>query len=68
MRIISIIDPEQNTDDLDAKLKEEGTALTELRSSVTENKEPSQELEKSLDGLEAATQKLVQAGDATSPE
>lgn len=57
--IISIMTPESNTDDLDARLEEEGIAMTELRSNVAENKEASKELEKSLDELEAATQKLA---------
>jgi hypothetical protein len=54
------MDAEQSTDDLDARLEEEGTALAELQSSVAVNKEASKELEKSLDELEAATQKLTE--------
>jgi hypothetical protein len=52
---------EKNTDSLDARLirlKKEGTELTDLQSSVAENKEASAELEKSLDQLEATTKKL----------
>jgi hypothetical protein len=51
------MNPGQNTDDLDAKLKEEESALAKLRVTVQENKEASQELEKSLSELEAATEK-----------
>ncbi len=52
-----------NMDDLDAKLRKEDSALAKLKVSVTENKEASQELEKSLAELEAVTQKLVEETD-----
>jgi hypothetical protein len=52
------MEPEQRTDKLDAKLEEEGTALANLWSSLTENKEARKELEKSLVQLEAAMQTL----------
>jgi hypothetical protein len=57
--IISIMEPEQSTDKLDARLEEQGAALAKLQGSLAENKEASEELEKSLDELEAATQKLA---------
>jgi hypothetical protein len=53
------MEPEQSTDGLDARLEEEGAALAKLQGSLAENKKASEGLEKSLDELEAAAQKLA---------
>jgi hypothetical protein len=63
--IIPIMELEQSTDKLDARLEEEGAALAKLQSSLAENKAASEELKKSLDELEAATQKLADKDEAS---
>jgi uncharacterized coiled-coil protein SlyX len=50
--------PKQRADKLDAKLKDQEVELVELQSNVAENKEAGQELNKTLENLEAVTQKL----------
>jgi septal ring factor EnvC (AmiA/AmiB activator) len=50
--------PEEESDRLDAKLKEEKAAIATLQSSVAETKEASEELTASIDKLENATHKL----------
>ena len=49
--------PEEESDKLDAKLKEDKAAMAKLQSTVAETKEASEELEKSLEKLEAFTKK-----------
>jgi uncharacterized coiled-coil protein SlyX len=53
------MNPEERADNLDAELKEQEGELEKLQSSVAENKEASKELDKSLDELESATEKLA---------
>jgi phage shock protein A len=54
--------PEQKTDKLDSELKDQEVAMVKLRSNVAENKEASEDLKKSLENLEAVTEKLEKEG------
>jgi hypothetical protein len=54
--------PGDETDKLDARLREEEAAITELQKSVGENKEASKEVKESLDNLEAPREKLEGEG------
>jgi hypothetical protein len=49
---------EEESDELDAKLKEEKAAMEKLKSNVAETKEASEKLSESIDNLEDATHKL----------
>jgi septal ring factor EnvC (AmiA/AmiB activator) len=50
--------PDDGTDKLDADLKAQDAVMAKLQSTIAENKEASGEIKKSLDNLDAATQKL----------
>jgi septal ring factor EnvC (AmiA/AmiB activator) len=50
--------PEQKADKLDAELKDQEVAMAQLQSKVGENKEASEELNKSLQKLDAVTEKV----------
>jgi hypothetical protein len=50
--------PEQKADKLDAELKDQEVAIAQLQSKVAENKEASEELNKSLEKLDDVTEKV----------
>jgi hypothetical protein len=56
--ILSSMTPEQKADKLDAELKDQEVAMAQLQSKVGENKEASEELNKSLQKLDAVTEKV----------
>jgi hypothetical protein len=57
-RHIELMTPDDGTDKLDADLRAQDAAMAKLQSTVAENKKASGEIKKSLDNLEAATEKL----------
>jgi uncharacterized coiled-coil protein SlyX len=58
--IFPCISPEQRTDKIDAELKKQEAVMEELQAHVAENKEACEGLQKSLENLEAVTQRLVE--------
>jgi hypothetical protein len=55
---MSSMTPEERQKKLDAEIKEQDAAMARLQSSVAENKEASGEIKKSLDDLDAVTEKI----------
>ena len=49
--------PKKRTEKLDAELKDQADEMVKLQGNVAENKEATEELKKSLDDLDTATQK-----------
>ena len=50
--------PEQKAEKLDSELKDQEGELVKLQGNIAKNKEASEELNKSLENLEAVTKKL----------
>jgi septal ring factor EnvC (AmiA/AmiB activator) len=50
--------PEEESDKLEAKLKEEKAAMARLQSNVAQTKETSEDLRESIDILENASHRL----------
>jgi hypothetical protein len=57
-RHIEPMTPEQRAKKLDAEMKEQDAAMAKLESSIAKNKEASGEIKKSLENLEAVTEKI----------
>jgi septal ring factor EnvC (AmiA/AmiB activator) len=58
--ISSSMTSEEESDELDAKLKEEKAAMAKLQSNVAETKEATEKLTDSIDNLEKVTHKLAE--------
>jgi hypothetical protein len=57
-RPIEPMTPEQRARKLDAEMEKQDAAMAKLESSVAENKEASGEIKKSIENLEAVTEKI----------